>query len=94
MLQVSQGLGYAWDAARPPGQRVVEDSLRLNGRPLAADARVRVTVNSFMAEGGDRFSVLREGSDRQTGASDLDALEAYLKTRPALPRMPRLERLH
>jgi len=94
VLQVSQGFGYAWDAARPPGQRVVEDSLRLNGRPLAADARVRVTVNSFMAEGGDRFSVLREGSDRQTGASDLDALEAYLKTRPALPRMPRLERLH
>jgi 5'-nucleotidase len=30
-----------------------------------------------MAEGGDNFTVLRDGTDRLGGALDLDALEAY-----------------
>jgi 5'-nucleotidase len=34
-------------------------------------------VNSFLADGGDNFLVLREGTDRLGGAVDVDALEAY-----------------
>jgi hypothetical protein len=30
----------------------------------------RATVNAFVAEGGDRFFVLRSGSDRTGGALD------------------------
>jgi 5'-nucleotidase len=38
-----------------------------------------VTVNSFLADGGDNFQALREGTDRLGGAQDLDALEAYFR---------------
>ena len=40
-------------------------------------ATYRVTVNSFMADGGDNFLVLPQGTSRLGGAQDLDALEAY-----------------
>jgi 5'-nucleotidase len=38
----------------------------------------RVTVNSFLADGGDSFPVLVQGTNRLGGAVDTDALEAYL----------------
>jgi hypothetical protein len=34
MLQVSQGLSYAWDEQRPVGQRLVPGSLKVNGAPV------------------------------------------------------------
>ncbi|MEF2162520.1 5'-nucleotidase, partial [Pseudomonas aeruginosa] len=73
VLQVSRGFGYAYDASRPLGQRIVAGSLRLDGRPVAPEQRVRVTVNSFLAAGGDSFPLLRDGSDRVTGMMDIDA---------------------
>jgi 5'-nucleotidase len=46
---------------------------------LLGDAIVyRVTVNSFMASGGDGFIVLREGTNRVVGPVDLDALVTYV----------------
>ena len=38
----------------------------------------RVTVNNFMATGGDGFGVLVGGTSQQGGAQDIDALTAYL----------------
>lgn len=38
----------------------------------------RVTVNNFMATGGDGFGVLVGGQNQQGGAQDIDALIAYL----------------
>jgi 5'-nucleotidase len=66
--------------------------MRLDGRtPGPADA-VRVTVNSFLAAGGDGFRVLREGRDRVGGPLDLDAFTDYLRTesatRPLAPTTP------
>jgi 5'-nucleotidase len=84
VMQVSRGFSYRWDASRPPGQRVVPGSVTLDGRPIAADAPVRITVNSFMASGGDNFTVLRQGQDRRTGVMDIDAFEAYVKANPGL----------
>jgi 5'-nucleotidase len=78
ILQVSRGFGYTWDASRPPGSRVVAGSLRLNGSPIAPEARLRVTVNSFLAAGGDGFSVFRQGTEVRTGMMDIDALEGYV----------------
>ena len=49
-------------------------------------ASYRVTVNSFLADGGDKFTVLREGTDRLGGSVDTDALEAYLA--PSLTGTP------
>lgn len=84
VMQVSQGFGYSWDASKPPGQRVLPASLRLNGQPIGDEARLRVTVNSFMAGGGDNFTVLRQGRDRRTGMMDIDALEAFVMANPTI----------
>jgi 5'-nucleotidase len=38
----------------------------------------RVTVNSYLASGGDRFTVLNQGTHSIGGGQDIDALGAYL----------------
>ncbi|MFO1273889.1 MAG: bifunctional metallophosphatase/5'-nucleotidase [Rubrivivax sp.] len=63
----------------------------------------RVTVNNFMATGGDGFTTLLGGSNALGGAQDIDALVAYLAgyKAPAAPydpnatalRKPRIVRL-
>lgn len=81
MLQVSEGFSYTWDAKRPVGQRVVPGSVTLNGQPLQPTANYRVTVNSFLATGGDNFVTLKEGRQPVTGIMDVDALEQYIQAR-------------
>lgn len=95
-LQVSRGFSYTWDASRPPGQRVLADSLKLDGRPVTATDTLRVTVNSFLASGGDNFTALKQGRDARTGMMDIDALEAFVKANPTLaPGLPdRVTRLN
>lgn len=94
VLQVSSGFGYRWDAAAPPGRRVLPGSLRLNGRPIAPDEPVRITVNRFLADGGDNFSVLKTERDRRTGVMDIDALEAFVVRGLPPDGAPRIERLN
>ncbi|MBP6545020.1 MAG: bifunctional metallophosphatase/5'-nucleotidase [Piscinibacter sp.] len=80
LLQVSRGLSYAWDAARPVGQRIVPGSLQLHGHTIAPEQRLRVTVNAYLAAGGDNFKALAEnGADAQTGIMDIDALEQHFR---------------
>ncbi|MBL8343095.1 MAG: bifunctional metallophosphatase/5'-nucleotidase [Rubrivivax sp.] len=88
VLQVSRGFTYTWDASKPPGQRIVAGSMVLNGAPVAPEAGVRVTVNSFLAGGGDNFSVLRQGKEVRTGMMDIDAFEQFVKAHPGLAPGP------
>jgi 5'-nucleotidase len=76
VLQIS-GLTYRWDASRAVGDRVVE--LRKDGAPIDPATAYRVVVNSFLAGGGDGFSVLAEGTELAGGPVDLDALVAHLE---------------
>lgn len=92
MLQVSAGFHYTFDMTRPAGDRVAFSSITLNGSPLVAGQSYRVTINSFLVGGGDGFTVLREGTSPQSGAVDLDALEAYL-TAHAPVQVPALGRI-
>lgn len=78
ILQPSANLTYTWSAAAP-GAKVLPRSVKVDGRALAPDARVRLTVNSFLAAGGDGFSVFVEGTDRVGGPPDVDALVDYLR---------------
>ncbi|PFH09333.1 5'-nucleotidase [Collimonas sp. PA-H2] len=79
MLQVSRGFSYRWDARQPLGQRVVRNSVKLDGVALEPQKQYRVSVNSFIAQGGDGFSLLTQGTGRiDTGINDLDALSQYL----------------
>ncbi|HEX2417501.1 MAG TPA: bifunctional metallophosphatase/5'-nucleotidase [Micromonosporaceae bacterium] len=77
ILQVSAGVRYAWDAAAPVCERVDPTSITIDGVAVDPAAGYRITVNSFLADGGDAFRVLREGTDRLGGEIDLDALDAY-----------------
>lgn len=72
------GLTYTWDNALSGGNRVL--AVYKDGVLIDKAAIYRVTVNSFLAEGGDNFSVLREGTGRVGGPVDLDALVDYIKT--------------
>jgi 5'-nucleotidase len=78
VLQVSNGFSYEWDAAAPPGQRVAMASIRLEGVPIEAQRLYRVTVNDFLAQGGEGFTVFKQGADPVRGMVDVAALERYV----------------
>nr|WP_202917965.1 bifunctional metallophosphatase/5'-nucleotidase [Streptomyces taklimakanensis] len=77
-LQVSSGLTYTVDLTRSGADRIVADSVRLDGEPIDPSASYRVAVNSFLAGGGDGFGTLAKGTDPLVGGDDLAALQAYL----------------
>lgn len=95
ILQVSRGFGFAWDATRPIGHRVPLESVTFRGAPIDPQASYRVTVNDFLASGGDGFSTFKDGTERRTGVYDVDALDAYFKANnPLAPHTPeRVKRL-
>ncbi len=96
ILQVSEGFSYQWDSTRAPCQKVITKSIRINGQPLNLKSRYRITVNSFLADGGDKFYVLKKGTNRTGGPQDVDALEAFTKASAGsvVPNtQPRIEKL-
>ena len=60
-----------------PGSKV--SAIAIDGVPVDPARRYRVTVNSFLADGGDRFPILIQGTDRLGGDVDLDALVTYFE---------------
>jgi 5'-nucleotidase len=87
-MSPSTSLTYRWDAKAAHGQRV-QDVL-IQGRPLSSFREVRLTVNSFLAEGGDGFVILRNGRNRLGGELDLDAMTQFLTTSPSPDTRPRI----
>jgi 5'-nucleotidase len=79
-LQVS-GLRVTWDGQRPFGDRIVQLVLS-DGRPIDRAASYSVTVNSYMAGGGDALAALPEGTERQTGPVDVEAFVEYVEQLP------------
>lgn len=77
ILQVSNGFTYSWSLSAPACSKVDPSTIKINGVTIDPNATYRVTVNSFLADGGDNFAVLRQGTNRLGGAVDLDALSDY-----------------
>lgn len=77
ILQVSEGFSYTWDGAAADGERVDPATIMIDGVVVDPAASYRVTVNNFLAGGGDNFVVLTEGTDTLIGQVDLDALVDY-----------------
>jgi 5'-nucleotidase len=77
ILQVSKGFSYAFDYTKPDGERILADRMSLNGAPIDPAASYRITVNNFLAVGGDGFTVLTQGTAPQIGVYDVDALNTY-----------------
>ena len=88
MLLPSHGFAFDYDLKRPAGQRIVR--LALDGRAIDPAATYRVAVNNFMASGGDNFTVLIDGTDATDAGTDVDALEAYLRTGATVPATDRI----
>lgn len=82
------GLSYSYSATAPPGAKVIADSVRINGEPLNPVATYRIATNSFLASGGDGFTVFTEGTENTAGPTDLDAFETYLRGRPPIANPP------
>ena len=84
----SSSLTYRWAARAEHGQRVQD--LRVSGVPLDPAADYRLTVNSFLADGGDGIVMLVNGRNKLGGELDIDALIALLKTSPSPDPVPRI----
>jgi 5'-nucleotidase len=84
ILQVSNGFNYAWDASKPFGEHVIADRMTLNGTRIEPEKAYRVTVNNYLALGGDGFAAIKSGTAPQFGVYDSDALSAYFRTNSPL----------
>lgn len=62
----------------PPVATGPTEQIVINGVVQNPTKTYRVTVNNFMATGGDGFAVLTGGTSVLGGAQDIDALTAYL----------------
>jgi len=75
-LGISEGFTYTYDASQAQGERIQE--MFLDGEPIDLGATYSVTVNSFLASGGDNFGALNgSGRKQDTGRTDLQAQVDY-----------------
>ncbi|MGH3090694.1 MAG: bifunctional metallophosphatase/5'-nucleotidase [Rubrobacteraceae bacterium] len=76
LLQVS-GIQHTYDAEAPEGERATE--ITVGGEDLDPNSTYTVAINSFLATGGDGFTLFTEGENPETLGSDLDALVEYIE---------------
>jgi 5'-nucleotidase len=58
---------------------VLPERMMLNGQAIDPAQFYRVTVNNFLAVGGDGFVALKDGTAPLFGSYDADALDAYFR---------------
>jgi 5'-nucleotidase len=93
ILQVSASFRYE----QSPGAATCTDRIGriwVGGVEMTPTDSFRVTMNSFLAAGGDGFTVFNEGTDALGGAQDIDALvAAFGAAEPAGIAVPALDRI-
>ena len=94
-LGVSEGFAYTYDPEAAAGSRIT--SMTLDGTPIDAATTYKVTVNSFLASGGDNFTAFAGAAAKQdSGKVDLEAQVEYFEANPDghRRRRPALGRRH
>lgn len=76
ILQPSKELSYSYKKDNSASPRA--SNILVAGQALDDNKAYRVTVNSFLADGGDNFTVLKQGKNPVGGGQDIDALEQYV----------------
>ncbi|WP_308797427.1 choice-of-anchor I family protein [Agromyces silvae] len=77
-LGVSEGFSYVYEPEAARGEHIV--SMSFQGEQIAEDDVFRVTVNSFLAPGGDNFGAFADGTNRaDSGQIDLVAAVSYFE---------------
>ncbi len=95
----SAGFKYTWDGGQACNARIrsatltrggATETIVSNGVVTNAAQTYRVTMNNFMATGGDGYSTFLQGTNLLGGAQDIDALVAYMAgfKAPAPPYAP------
>jgi 5'-nucleotidase len=93
ILQISSTFSYEQDPAAATCAGRIGD-MWVNGTPVAPGDSFRVTMNNFLATGGDGFTVFNQGTNALGGAQDIDALVAYFgANQPAGIAVPPLNRI-
>jgi 5'-nucleotidase len=91
-LQISKGFSYKHtfkpNVTPLGGKYVCNGSVAINGVPVDKSAAYRVTMNSFLATGGDNFTVFNLGTNQLGGDVDLDAMEAFFVAHSPVPPGP------
>ena len=75
-LQISSTFSYESAPAAATCEAKI-GQMRVNGVLVNPTDSFRVTMNNFLATGGDGFTVFNEGTDALGGAQDIDALVDY-----------------
>ncbi|MCC6438824.1 MAG: bifunctional metallophosphatase/5'-nucleotidase [Acidimicrobiales bacterium] len=88
VLGVSKGFTFSYAASAPFGERIDPASMQLDGAPIDPAGTYRVTVNNFLADGGDAFTVFTEGTNRLGGGDDLVAFTDYLEANSPVQPAP------
>ena len=89
ILQPSEGFSYTWSSAGAICNKVDAGSIKIGGVVVSSSAKYRVTVNDLLADGGEEIHVLKKGTDRRVGGTDIDAMTAYFaKHRAVAPGLP------
>ncbi len=86
ILQISSTLHYTQHPNAPIGSRVSD--VTVSGVPISPTATYRVSINNFLAAGGDGFTVFAQGAGLVGGPIDIDAFTAYLTAHPKLAPPP------
>jgi len=73
------GLKVSYDDSRAAGDRIVS-IVKDDGTPVEMDQNYTITVNNYMADGGDGYTVLAGITNRTVDVVDLDALVNYIKS--------------
>jgi 5'-nucleotidase len=94
ILQISHTFSYEQDESAATCPEKI-GRMFLNGVEVLPTDELRVTMNSFLAPGGDGFTVFREGTADLGGAVDIDALiEHFAAAEPnggiAVPALGRI----
>jgi 5'-nucleotidase len=75
-LGVSKGFDYTYDPEAERGSRIT--AMTLDGEPIVLTETYKVTVNSFLASGGDNFTALNGAAKKaDSGQVDLQAQVDY-----------------
>jgi 5'-nucleotidase len=93
VLQISSSFKYE-SAPNAPTCAEKIGRMWVNGVEVGPAGSFRVTMNNFLATGGDGFTVFNEGTNALGGAQDIDALVEYFKAaEPAGIAVPALNRI-
>jgi 5'-nucleotidase len=90
ILSPSEGFRFGYDLTKPEGQRLLFATL--HGKVIEDSSTYRVATSDFLGNGGDGFSVLKEGTNPTVGPIDLEALIALL-SRASITQLPALDRV-